>query len=607
MQSASVFYVRLKWATVLFIVFSVGSMQAFSQNGPAYNPRFWTDGIADDIAAGENESAHYESLVTNAWKKGWGGIMYWGAVFEGEQMRYHFKSPFLDRQEWALPGKDGLSPLMKAARLKGMKIALNIEGVNPYHWQQHKWTPASITSVANDIAATGADVVFEECFEAAPEIFTALAATLKSKSVTYISGTDPMLLRENYFTGLWPQTGMINSYDYYLKRDKLFSIATLAQNGSLSLGWAKYWRMPMSVMSPVTRDWGIGIDYSPAVVRYLSLIRALQFRVNDFFVLGGMDQFDPTATKKWIQAYVKKQEPERPVMNLVVLLDKSKDKVSDAGWNYLFNSADAITSGAFHGGYNIIVSDKVIPADAYWIYAKGGINDTLPADVTTLFNSDKPVFLQSGNSIPGGAAVEPNWKKALAACGVNASYAMPYAGGTVQMAEASLPQDQAEEIPYTGYYKNHYLRFTGTDIQRGSDLRSGTVIPEKAISGKIHAYPNSTYGKGPYIVGRNNKYLITTNTLHWQAAYPVSDLLSGSGIHPSSNVWGIAGKKLTALLAVENTQLTLELPGAADGAELHVIVWDKQQRKTMDKKITYRRAYVQFLNEYDLLLIETIQ
>ena len=91
-------------------------------------------------------------------------------------------------------------------------------------------------------------------------------------------------------------------------------------------------------------------------------------------------------------------------MNIVVLLDKqtnsSGSEQGSSGWNRLFNSGDAITSGAMNAGYNIVVSDKVVPADAYWIYAKGGSNNVLPDDVVALFNSDKPVFIQSANSIP---------------------------------------------------------------------------------------------------------------------------------------------------------------------------------------------------------------
>ena len=33
------------------------------------------------------------------------------------------------------------------------------------------------------------------------------------------------------------------------------------------------------------------------------------------------------------------------------------------------------------------------------------------------------------------------------------------------------PPNQESDLPYTGYYNNVYLRFTGADVQRGMDLQ----------------------------------------------------------------------------------------------------------------------------------------
>ena len=51
---------------------------------------------------------------------------------------------------------------------------VNIEGINPYHWTQNQWTAENIKAVASDIAASGVDAVFEECFEVKPEVFVSL-------------------------------------------------------------------------------------------------------------------------------------------------------------------------------------------------------------------------------------------------------------------------------------------------------------------------------------------------------------------------------------------------------------------------------------------------
>jgi hypothetical protein len=573
-----------------------------------YKPMYWIEGAAEK-RSGTLTEAVANTIADDVYSKGWQGITYWGAERKGATMDYFFKSSFLEKQEWASFKKDGLTPLVSAAHKKGLKVMINIEGVNPYHWVENKWTPENIRSVADDLAADGVDAVFEECFEVKPEVFISLARELKSKGVNYISGTDPMLLREANFAALWPETGTIDIYNYYLKRDKIFNIATLAEHGSLGYGWAKYWGKPTSFISPVNRNWGIPGDYSRAVIPYLCMIRALQFRVDNYIIFGGLDTFDPIGIQAWIKEYVDKQEKERPLLNIVVLLKKqteySGSETGDPGWNRLFNSGDAITSGAMNAGYNIVVSDKVLPADAYWVYASGGNNDVLPPEVVALFNTDKPVFIQCGSNIPNGKFISPGWKTVLEKCGIDGTKTFGY-GERENNSEASLPPNQETDLPYTGYYKDVYLRFTGSDVQRGMDLRSGTVIPKEAISGTIFCAPNKTYGRGPFITGKDKRYVVTATTLNWEVAYPISDLLSGCGIVPSSNVWGIAGKNVTALLAIETTELEITIPGLTNGSNLRVVIWDNKKNKKSEETVVYHAPFKTMLKEYDFILIDKV-
>lgn len=583
------------------------SQTEFEKTG--YHPRYWIQGRFD--FRNNDAGADVNNLVASLQKQGWGGILYWGADRREDKMLYYFKSPFLETQDWAIAGKDNLSALTAAAHKKEMKVMINIEGVDPYHWKQNHWTPENIQAVANDLAASNVDAVFEECFDVKPYVFLSLAKTLKNKGVDYVSGTDPMLFRESNFTALWPRTGIIDIYNYYLKRNKIFNIATLAQNGTLGYGWAKYWNMPTSMTSPLSKDWGISTEDAPAVVSYITMIRALQYRIDNYIIIGDQKLFDPIANQQWINSYVDKQKSSRPVMDIVVLLKNeiksTEDKSGDPGWERLFNSGDAITSGAFNAGYDVIVSDKVVPADAYWIYASGGSDDMLPSEVVALFNSDKPVFIQCGSGIPSGSNITAGWKTVLEKCGIDGSKSFSYGGGAKGYSGSSLPPSQKEEIPYTGYYKNIYLRFTGTDNQRGKDLRAGTIIPGDAISSNIYCEPNNTYGKGPFILGKNKKYVVTPTCLNWEVNYPISDLLSGNGVLPSSNVWGIVGKDVTALLAIEATQLDMTIPGLPDGSKIHVVVWDKLKNKKSDETVIYHAPYRHWLNEYDFILIDAIK
>lgn len=600
--------------SILLMFYLTGVAQNIQHDptsGKSYEPRYWLEGIANHRNRMDKASeSDITAMVEEAYSKGWNGLLFWGADRRDSKMHYFYKSPFLETQSWAEFEGDNLSPLVKAAHKRGLLVMVNIEGVNPYHWTQNQWTPENIKTVAKDLADAGIDAVFEECFEVKPDVFVSLARELKKEGVNYISGTDPMLLREASFAALWPETGVIDIYNYYLKRDKIFNIATLTQNGSLGYGWAKYWNKPTALISPLNRNWGIAGDYSPAVVSYLCMIRALQFRLDNFIIFGGRGAFDPAVNKAWIQDYVNKQEKNRPLMNIVVLLEKEasyKGETGDPGWNRLFNSGDAITSGAMNAGYNIVVSDKVVPADAYWIYASGGKSEALPQEVVELFSSAKPVFIQTARNIPNGKDITQGWRTVLAKCGVDGTKPFSYGGESASQSVASLPQDQEDEIPYTGYYKEKYLRFTGSDVQRGMDLRAGTVIPKEAISGTVYCAPNKTYGKGPYITGMNSKYVVTATALNWEVAYPISDLLSGAGILPSSNVWGIAGKNVTALLAIETTDLEITIPGLSNGSRIHVVVWDNKKNKKSEETVIYQAPYKHSLKEYDFILIDSVK
>ena len=77
-------------------------------------------------------------------------------------------------------------------------------------------------------------------------------------------------------------------------------------------------------------------------------------------------------------------------------------------------------------------------------------------------------------------------------------------------------------------------------------------------------------------------------------------------ISPLNRNWGIAGKKVTALLAIETTELEMTIPGLADGSKIHIVVWDNKNNKKSEETITYKAPYKQMLKEYDIILIDKI-
>jgi hypothetical protein len=74
-----------------------------------------------------------------------------------------------------------------------------------------------------------------------------------------------------------------------------------------------------------------------------------------------------------------------------------------------------------------------------------------------------------------------------------------------------------------------------------------------------------------------------------------------------SNVWGIVGKNVTALLAIETTELVATIPGLADGTNIHVVVWDNKLNKKSEETVTYKAPYKHMLKEYDFILIDAVQ
>ena len=41
------------------------------------------------------------AVIDKVHSLGWNGVMFWGADRDGAKMNYFFKSPFLEKQEWA--------------------------------------------------------------------------------------------------------------------------------------------------------------------------------------------------------------------------------------------------------------------------------------------------------------------------------------------------------------------------------------------------------------------------------------------------------------------------------------------------------------------------
>jgi hypothetical protein len=558
---------------------------AVTQTG-TYDPSFWLFG---DVDPGQLKLMH---------DLGFMGITYWAADRDGERIKYYFDSPALRQFDWATEERPDLTQHAAQAHAAGLKVMVNMEGVNPYHWEagRKKWTPEIIGSVMTDLHNDGADRWFTECVAGWPPLFYALAETGRKIGMEYQEGDDPSYLYafdadsgRVGFTDLRRRGHLVSMYHYQYRRDELGKSASLAQEGSLAYAFARGWGMPTAMVYTVGHNWGELPEYWEGILKPSIAIRALQFRVDDVMLIGANEErarkTDVAGMKKWIARLVAKNAQERrPVLDVVAHLRKGED----AHWHDFASSGDAITSGAFHAGWDVVASEAPLPdADGYYVYTTGRDRDStldLTPEIAHLLEGEKPVFLQVGFNVPTGSDLTPSWRKALAACGLNP--------------EAPLSDG---ELPATGVYQGSPFKYTGVFTAYGVRERPhGTLIPRAAVTGTVTAEGDGV----PLIVSKGNKHLIPANCLRWQMMGPISDLLAGCGVRASSDVWGIAGEKVTVLLATHDTDLDMAIPRLAKGAKLRVTQWDKHHQITYQDTITYTGSYRRSMKQFDSIVIE---
>ncbi len=567
-----------------------------------YAPDFWIFGAVSP------------AFMPRARELGFMGVGYWAADRDGERIKYYFKSPTLARMPWATQvdsrqskttfdyaGLDrqgrGLGAYAAAAHAAGLKVMANMEGVNPYHWEagRKEWTPELISAVATDLHDDGADRWFTECVAGWPPLFLTLAETGRRIGMEYQEGDDPGYLHQwdgenaGGFVDLRPAANLVSLYHYHYKREELGKHASLAQMASLGYAFARTWGSPSALVFVVGTDWGELPEHWEGLLKASFLIRALQFRVRDIMIIREDEQkaekLDVPGITRWAQELVAKNAQEqRPLLNVIAHLRRG----TGSHWRDLASSGDAITSGAFHAGYDVAASTEPRPeADAYYVYTTGhdeaGTLDLTP-EIAALFGGGKPVFLQCGGVVPSGKELTPRWRAALAACGLDPE-----------------GESAARDLPASGKYHGVPVKYTGLyNAYALTERPVGTRLSRSAVTGDVLMESEGV----PLLIGRGRNYLIAANCLRWQMMDPIGDLLAGCGVRATSDVWGIAGKKVTALLAIHDTELDLTIPGLAAGAPIRVQTWDVYFRKTGDERTTYQGRFRRPMKQYDFVLIE---
>ena len=567
-----------------------------------YNPDFWLFGSIET------------SYMPRAKELGFMGVGYWAADRNGEEIKYYFKSPEFEKYPWAIavnPQKSsttfdysgidkqgsGLKSYAEKAHKAGLKVMANMEALDPYHWEpgRTKWTPELLAGVVKDLHNEGADRWFTECVAGWPKLFIAIADACKANDMVYQEGSDPGYIHrwddENAgsIVDLYPRSGMISMYHYNYKREEKGKWASQMQEASLGYAFARGFNLKTAFVNVIGDDWGENPADWEGLTKSSVIIRSLQFRVDEYQLISEtkekLEKLDVPSLKKWAGELVKKNtEEKRPILNIVVHLRRGED----SHWRDLASSADAITSGAFHAGYDVIATTKPLKnASAYYVYTTGtdklGTFELTP-EITSLFSSGKKVFLQLGAQLPTAKASTDNWGKVISLCGIN----------------SNIPS-KWQPLPGVGKYNGKPLKVTGIyTAYTFTESPKGTLIPASAVTGNQIC----SIGEVPLIIGKDNNTLILANCIRWQVMEPISYILNDCGVKASSDVWGIGGKKVSAFLAIHDTNLDAKIPGVKKGSKLHIQTWDRFFNKKDDETISYAGSLTKKLNQYDFVLIE---
>ncbi len=482
----------------------------------------------------------------------------------------------------------------------------DIESVNPWYWTdgQDNWTPSILKAMVMDLKNCGVDRLFEECFDLYSDFSTALAEQTAAEGMEYECGNDPMHIYQvawnqaqtaTDFPTLYEPTTPISMYNYRLLRDTYFENAQLYQHAALAYGFAKTWNKPTAMVYSMGFDWGIDNASRPGMFRSTALVSALQFGMDDFLLIRStysqLSDLDIPSFKVWMDGYIQKQETvSKPVLNIVIHLDIPFDKHN---WMGLLVQGDAITWGAFQAGYDIKCSVDPLPgADAYYIvtrgYEYGGGTLDLTSSMADLFDGDKPVLLQCLYGLPNGTLLTSNWARALDAVGIDASHGGVYHG----------------DMPSTGTFDGQSFNFTGYDTrEKWWRTNIGTRMEPSCVAASEICAAD---GDLPLIVGRNRKYFIAGSCLSWQAGAVISRLLSGYGTSPQSNVWGVAGPEVAAVIAIDDTELDIDIPQLGEGNTIHVVQYDRYYNTKYEETVTYTPLYTRSMSRYDTIVIDTV-
>lgn len=528
--------------------------------------------------------------------------------------QYQFTSPTLEATGAYEFVGEKLSPFVDLVHERGLKLIVNIEGINPHFslnnpflGKVHEFTEQEISSICRELLAIGVDGLAEEDFDAAPDHLRVISQICRENNLIHIHFTNnSVICGYNYWHSV-PRTvfevykGLdeIQSLDYTWDRTNCrvcgsfqgnTMVYAVAKGLGLKLDLKTAWGAELSYTASYDQGENEGrvrwVQQSPTVMQHLMFIRALQFKLNSIAICFWADPpslIDISGHRNLIDKYTAMQVT-KPILNIVIPL------TYDDNWRHLQYSSEAICSGGLLAGYDIVATDHVLPeADAYYVVTKG-YSGTETKDISNevmhLFNTDKPVFLQCVDYVPYGQHLTANWTTVLSQVGLRLEDA--------RFEPGELPRGgifNGSTHQYGGY------QFGSKSFPRRQLIHQGTVIPEGAVTGDILSQQDNV----PYVLGNNGKYLFTGSCLNFENSFVIANLL-GNTLQRPADVFGVVGKRVSAFYAVNNTALEINLPSKS--SSIHITRYNHCGDKTQDERVGYSSPYSADMLQGDLLIIE---
>lgn len=323
------------------------------------------------------------------------------------------------------------------------------------------------------------------------------------------------------------------------------------------------------------------------------LLRAVQFGSDGYFWMPSKENGrkllrnnDPKMDVNILGGYLewlRNPIEEKPVANVVLSLPfRKEEEYREASYLFLVHAFGPVSNGLMLAEYDVQTTyDEVLPdADVYVVFAIGNVEEVtldLSSEMFNLLTQDKPVLF-----VVWGITDTGTWKKALPYFGISDDW-------------DAVTTGRIDEVTYQGYT----LLWSPPVIWEYPIHTS--VIGVEDVCGDIVVSGKKDNKDIALITKNGNKYLINANALHLETTFIVTRLFTESLNEPFYG-YGILGKR-SAFLALEDTQLTVELP-FEPGAEIHITRFNSEGTIEMDENTIYVKPLQTALKKYELLIVE---